>query len=420
VNFRFIPESEAIRTGAKTSPQLTLPAVRALAIEAGVLLLVCAVSAVAIVVVALYINALAAQSLPDIAPALLILSALGALELVCTMLIWRVFIVSRRRFSRRLQAVTGGLNDRIFLAEPNGASFAVLSDTGWTPAPPDDLLSSVHPEDRHRWPVGPIVEAQMIEVRLSAREDEWRWHRLRATPVRDAGGAPREWVGTLRDIHDEKLAEDHREMVIGELRHRLKNLLTVINALAKNSQRRETMEPGVEAYLQRFLGRLQALGTAGDLLLAGDHVSIPADALVDATLAPFKGENTQRFRVTGPPLLLREELAGALGLAVHELATNALKYGALSVPDGTVSLVWSITPTRETDEIAFEWKERGGPKPVPPAKPGFGTRMIKHVAAREKSGRVDIDYQPDGLFCRIAFARDKAAASAIPEPVSAS
>jgi len=178
-----------------------------------------------------------------------------------------------------------------------------------------------------------------------------------------------------------------------------------IDALAQNSRHGAT-EPAVDQFLQRFLGRLHALGTAGDLLLAGGEGTIDAGAVVRATLAPFIGETApQRFRIDGPDLSLSEQLGAGIGLAVHELATNALKYGALSAAEGSVSITWSTKPIDTGEEIEFVWKERGGPPPSPPEKPGFGSRMIQSVVARERAGRVNMDYQPDGLCCRIAFMR---------------
>ena len=399
------PEGGRIRTHATNPTPVTLPSIRVLAFGAGALLLVCALAAAAAILFAFEANVAATQSLPKLVPILRIMAGLGAVQVICCLLIWRFFIVSRRRFTQRIQAVTGGLNDSVFMANADGEPTAMLEGSGWKPLVSGTWLQSVHPEDRAYWPVAGATEPQRAEVRLRDAQGDWRWHRVRATPIRAPGGHIREWIGTLHDIHDQKLASEHRDLVIEELRHRLKNLVTVIDALAKNSRRPEAEEPGVTAFLQRFLGRLHALGTAGDLVLASNRVSIEANALVKATLAPFMGENAQRIHVGGPSIMLSEDFGAGLGLAVHELATNALKYGALSAPDGRVSFTWSVTPEGDAQNIAFEWKEHGGPTPKPPAKPGFGTRMIKHVAVREKSGRVDIDYPPDGLQCRIAFVR---------------
>jgi two-component sensor histidine kinase len=384
---------------------LTLPSIRVLAMGAGALLFVCACAAAAAVFFAIRANVAAGQSLPGIVPTLRIMAALGAVQILCCLLIWRFFVISRRRFAQRLQAATGGMNDRVFMADTAGTPIAMLAGIGWVPHSGEVWLASVHPEDRTYWPIPGSDEPQRAEVRLKDEQGEWRWHRLRATPIHDASGNVREWIGTLHDIHEQKLMSEHRDLVIEELRHRLKNLVTVIDALAKNSRRPQEDEPGVANFLQRFLGRLHALGTAGDLVLAGNRVSIEANALVKATLAPFITENAQRIHVGGPSIMLSEDFGAGLGLAVHELATNAIKYGALSVPDGHVSFTWTVTRDGDAQNIAFEWKEQGGPAPTPPKKPGFGMRMIQHVAVREKSGRVDIDYPPDGLLCRIGFMR---------------
>ena len=112
-----------------------------------------------------------------------------------------------------------------------------------------------------------------------------------------------------------------------------------------------------------------------------------------------------RLRFDGPVLELSEQMGGALALAVHELATNALKYGALSVPSGSVTFTWTTTPRDGGTHVVFLWKEDGGPPPSPPVRDGFGHRMIRSVTAREAQGEVSIDHPPDGLVCRIAFLR---------------
>ena len=266
-------------------------------------------------------------------------------------------------------------------------------------------MKAIHPDD-----LDPIRSVQPFqsdalheaEFRLwNDADGDWRWYAARAVQVPRDDGDGIMWISALTDIHDSKLARDRRDLVIGELRHRLKNLVTVIDALAKNSRQRG--DPAVETFLHKFLGRLHALGAAGDLVLAGGRVAIECGALARATLAPFMEENSTRIRIEGPLLQLSEETGGSLGLAIHELATNALKYGALSVPGGRVALTWSVTRGEEEDEVAIEWKEAGGPRPGPPNEEGFGSRVIRSVCVRERNGEVDIKYEPDGLRCRFMF-----------------
>ena len=220
--------------------------------------------------------------------------------------------------------------------------------------------------------------------------------------LRDSWRAER----ALKSLADRQEREaDTREMALGEARHRLKNLMAIIEALAKFSAARSGVEPAVDAYLRRFLGRLRALGSASDLALKHRPGILETTAIVGATLEPFLSEMPPRLRFDGPALELSEQVGGALALAVHELATNALKYGALSAPAGTVTFNWTTTPRDGGTHVVFLWKEDGGPPPSPPARDGFGHRMIRAVTAREAEGEVSIDYPPDGLVCRIAFLR---------------
>jgi two-component sensor histidine kinase len=268
-------------------------------------------------------------------------------------------------------------------------------------------LKAVHPEDQARLTEadGAAGDFRQFELRLwDVESRDWRWFVARSVSMpRFSGG--QDWVTSLHDIHEHKTASERREIVIGELRHRLKNLLTIIDALAKNS-RSKLDGPEVEAFQKRFLGRLHALGAAADLVLAGKNVTVECGAIVRATLAPFMEENAARFLISGPELHLSEETGGTLGLAIHEMATNALKYGALSAQAGKVFIRWGVLPADAGEErVEIGWTERGGPRPVPPSKEGFGTRLIRTVPARERRGEVDIAYEAGGFTCRIAFLR---------------
>src|SRR5205814_166354 len=141
----------------------------------------------------------------------------------------------------------------------------------------------------------------------------------------------------LRTLAEQREREaGARELALGEARHRLKNLMAIIEALAKFSGTRPGEDPVFDGFLQRFLGRLHALGTASDLVLKYGPGVMEANAVVAAVLQPFLSESPQRVRFDGPALELSEHFGGALAMAVHELATNALKYGALSHPAGSV------------------------------------------------------------------------------------
>ncbi len=281
-------------------------------------------------------------------------------------------------------------------AEVTGMQWPDYSGHGWAKA--------IHPEDLTRLRPVHGVEYHEAEFRLwHAAAGDWRWFHSRAVMLPQLSGTSEEWITALRDIHDQKLAEDKRDLVIGELRHRMKNLVTIIDVLAKMSKTGD--DPQTELFLRKFLGRLHALGGAADLVLAGQRAAIECSAVVRTTLAPFAEEFNERFAIAGPIVQLSEETGGGLAMAIHELATNAIKYGALSVPDGRVSVEWTLTPSGDERLFSLTWKERGGPRPSPPNHEGFGSRVIRSVSAREKNGEVNIAYEADGLSCRISFLR---------------
>lgn len=342
----------------------------------------------------------------------------GAIQVAMAALA-RAMLLDREILRHRLLKLVDASQGFAFVMDPKGRPaephprWSALTGMEWDSYRDHGWLNAIHPDDRKLFPLhGLPNEGKSLVVELRIRDGAnggWRWHRLRTTPMLEPDGGIREWIGTLDDIHERRVESEKREIVVGELRHRLKNLMAIVEALAKYSAPRTGTDAGVDDFLKRFTGRLHALTAASDLLLAGHTGAIEAGGVIRATLAPFMSDLSPRIRVEGPELQLSEEFGGGLALAVHELATNAIKYGALSVAQGSVSLVWSATTTPEGEHIVFAWKETGGPPAAPPAKEGFGTRMIKAVTARENTGAVTIDYEANGLHCRISFTRVKKA-----------
>ena len=243
---------------------------------------------------------------------------------------------------------------------------------------------------------------QQAEIRIwSAAANDWRWFNLRAVPLMNRTGEIAGWMSAFTDIHERWLARERQELIIAEHRHRLKNLITVIESLANWSKPRD--DAAVDAFLKKFSGRLRALGSVGDQVVAADWKALQAVSVIRAGLAPFIEENSSRIVVSGPPLSLSEQTAGSLALAIHELATNALKYGALSVKGGTVSVQWSRTPKDKSERVTIEWRENGGPPASKPEREGFGLRLIRFVPAREMDGDVRMDFGPEGFACMIAY-----------------
>jgi two-component sensor histidine kinase len=287
------------------------------------------------------------------------------------------------------------------LAEPH-SGVAHLTGMDWPQYRGTGWLNAIHPDDRSQIFGG--GNEHEIRVR-EPQSGDWHWYLLRSVRLPGAN----EWISIVSDIHAGKLAAERHDILVNELRHRLKNLMSVIGGIATSSKPQS--EQAVDLYVRKFLGRLQALSTAGDLMLANGHNLVEAGDVARATLRPFMEDTPRRIQIAGPKLVLSEETGGALGLGIHELATNAIKYGALSVPDGTVTLVWQIEPQGHDERITIEWKESGGPPVAIPLRQGFGTRILQFVPAREKNGGTAIEYQPDGLYVRIGFVRKIAGAT---------
>jgi two-component sensor histidine kinase len=199
-------------------------------------------------------------------------------------------------------------------------------------------------------------------------------------------GQPGHVLSIARDITVEKDAETQRDLLSQELSHRIKNSLALAQAIGL-----QTFRGADISKQQDFSGRLAALATAQELLLQTRWASVSVPALVRRTLGPLCPAD--QCRVEGGEVSLDGRKGLALALAVHELATNALKYGALSVPGGTVSLGWSLADGRFT----FTWTESGGPVVTPPTTKGFGTRLITRNLEGDFMGAVQLNYYPSGL-----------------------
>jgi PAS domain S-box-containing protein len=228
-----------------------------------------------------------------------------------------------------------------------------------------------------------------------------RWLSYRLFPLGDGLGV------VFRDMTDRKRAEEQRDLLIKELEHRVKNTLTTVQSIAAQSFRASGIAP--EA-LRSFEARLVALSNVHSLLTQKNWDSAELHDIVRSGLRPHGVSDLQRFTVEGPELRLSQQSAVALSMAVHELATNAIKYGALSAESGRVEVRWGVADGR----LRWSWRERGGPPVAPPKRKGFGSRMIERALAAQLSGKVAIDYQPDGVLCTIdapvAAIRDQAGA----------
>ncbi|WP_245444341.1 sensor histidine kinase [Microvirga sp. KLBC 81] len=152
-----------------------------------------------------------------------------------------------------------------------------------------------------------------------------------------------------------------------------------------------------------FLGRVQGLSKTHNLLTASQWQGALLEDVLRNELEPYQDTMLQRIRLRGPRINLQPSAVLALGLAVHELATNATKYGSLTAPEGKVNVMWAMTPSLNPPVLIVEWVESGGPPVTPPKRQGFGTKLIQRGLAQQLGGEIKLDFRPDGVRCVITF-----------------
>jgi two-component system, chemotaxis family, CheB/CheR fusion protein len=201
------------------------------------------------------------------------------------------------------------------------------------------------------------------------------------------------------DITDRKRAEQERELLTSELSHRVKNTLAVIEALAS-----QTTAQSVKEFREKFAGRIQALAQAHTLLFDSDWSSVDLKVLLQQALSAYHVDDARRVLIDGAPIALTPKQALGLRLMMHELATNAIKFGAFSTEGGTVHLSWQIEHTDDRQrQVRVRWEERGGPTVKAPRQSGFGVRLINTACEYDLEGEARLDYPPEGLICEIVF-----------------
>lgn len=208
-------------------------------------------------------------------------------------------------------------------------------------------------------------------------------------------------VGALfRDVRDRKEAEMQREMLTHELSHRVKNTLAVVQALARQSH---VQGLSVEEYRRNLVGRIGALAMAHDQLLSTSWRSADLESLIRTTLSGYQQSDEHRVTMTGPSVELTPKQGLGLALILHELATNASKYGGLSEEHGALSIDWAVEQTDDHRQVRLDWSETGGPSVTPPETPGFGVRLIERASSYELEGSAELCFAPGGLKVKIAF-----------------
>jgi two-component system, chemotaxis family, CheB/CheR fusion protein len=308
-----------------------------------------------------------------------------------------------------LAAIVDSSNDAIFTVSPGGTitSWNAAAERlyGYTAREvigqsvtlliPPDRLSEVALIDE-RVMAGERVD-HLETVRL-AKGDRPIDVSLGVSPIRDAAGDITSISVIVRDLSDKKRAELQRIM-LAELNHRVKNSLAIVSALARRTLRNS---PSPAAFVQAFEGRLKAFGRTHNALTQERWVGVGIGQLVTNELQPYKGRDPNRTRVSGRTVLLRPRAALALGMTIHELASNAVKFGALSM-SGRVEVSWEVAEPSADAKVVLHWRESGGPRVTEPVHKGLGRRLIEEMLTYELGARVSLSFPPEGLRCRIEF-----------------
>jgi len=237
---------------------------------------------------------------------------------------------------------------------------------------------------------------------LHARTGEARWHLIIVTPRRlENGGIV--WDGIQIDINDHKRSEERLRLLLNELNHRVKNMLATVQSLAAQSFRglktRDAQDlPSAYAACQ---ARLFALARGHDILTRENWEGASLGEIVAQAFAPYRdpAEDCRRIRIDGSDLRVTLPMALSLSMALHELCTNAVKYGVLGSPEGQVHVAWSTLRAPAGPRLVMRWEEHGGPPVLAPSRKGFGSRLIQEGLARELGGDVRLIYEPEGVVC---------------------
>jgi PAS domain S-box-containing protein len=258
---------------------------------------------------------------------------------------------------------------------------------------PDDLAEDLaHVEEL----LSGQAQTFTMEKRYIGKDGAPVWVNLTVALVRNFAGEPDYFISVIEDIGERKDAQDREQLLSREIDHRAKNLLMVVQSIVHLSG-----GPDIDEYKESVAGRIHALARAHGLLAASRWNAVALRSLVDEELEPY-AISAERVATSGPAVNLKPAAAQSLGLVIHELATNAVKYGALSLPSGRVEVNWQV----ENGRLRIDWCEKGGPPVTPPSSSGFGSALIRITIERQLNGELEFDWAHDGLNCQFAVDED--------------
>jgi PAS domain S-box-containing protein len=312
-----------------------------------------------------------------------------------------------RNVLNSLFAFVGVMTPDGVLIEANRAALAAAA------LAPGDVLGKPF-DETYWWSWSPDVQGQLraaivkaargessrydVRIRLSA--DRYMTIDFMLVPMRDPSGRITHLIPSAIDITDRIRAEEQRQLVQNELNHRVKNLLAIVSSIAAQTAQGCA---SIAQFEESFLPRLRSLARTHAVLTKGDWQGTDLRTLVDEALAPYGGPQAGVVRCDGPRVEVDADAAIALTLVLHELATNAAKYGALSQAGGAIDLSWSVGDDPPGPSLRLGWVERGGPVVAPSGRTGFGSRLIDQSVSYQLDGTVDLQWPPEGLRCELTI-----------------
>jgi PAS domain S-box-containing protein len=238
------------------------------------------------------------------------------------------------------------------------------------------------------------------ELCWTGPQGERHHYLLSAAPLHDRHDRVVGCIVMLVEISDRKRAEERQQVLLAELSHRVKNTLATVRSIARQTMRNAS---SLESFASMFDGRLGALAVAHGLLTQTGWGEVELGELIRRIVAPYDNGEPANIEIGGSPARLPARQVVPMTLMLHELATNAAKYGALSTPTGRLAVAWTVEVAGHGRTVRLRWREVGGPEVRPPRGKGFGTALIERSMAYELDGEVRLDYRPEGLCCELIF-----------------
>jgi two-component system CheB/CheR fusion protein len=281
-------------------------------------------------------------------------------------------------------------------ARYTGQSSEESSQSGW--------LDTIHPDDKNvalaGWKNAHLAGEFSAELRIRSQDGSYRWFQTRGKPVRDGAGSILEWIGTSTDVDDLRQLQSQQKVLVAELQHRTRNLIAVVHSVSMQTLERSGT---LDDFRDRFEDRLSALSRVQGLLSTSEHEPITIRRLVEMELnALAEGQIGHQVEAAGPDTIVRNSTAQTLALAVHELSTNALKYGALSTPHGRLSIRWHEHVRDEHPWLHLNWRETGiEEKTISATTRGYGRILIEQALPQQLGAETYMSLGAGQMACTI-------------------